>query len=61
MSAFLLCAALFLPQFGMTNGGSAEVSANFAVEEGDDKPADTTADKEVPSKPAKRGWWRRSS
>ena len=33
MSAFLLCAALFLPQFGMTNGGSAEVSANFAVEE----------------------------
>ena len=33
MSAFLLCAALFLPQFGLTNDGSAEVTASFAATE----------------------------
>ncbi|MCP4093048.1 MAG: DUF255 domain-containing protein [Planctomycetes bacterium] len=32
MSAFLLCAALFLPQFGAGSDGSAEITAGFAVE-----------------------------
>ncbi|MDP7062797.1 MAG: protein-disulfide reductase DsbD family protein [Planctomycetota bacterium] len=32
MSAFLLCAALFLPQFGVGSDGSAEITAGFAVD-----------------------------
>jgi thiol:disulfide interchange protein len=32
MSAFLLCAALFLPQFGPGSSGSAEITAEFAVD-----------------------------